>query len=687
VSLQNRTITATPKTGYYVSGYTVTSGSATVTRNGNVFTVVPNSDCTVMINFAQKDMVLLTLVANGSVVQTSYEYTGDPVTLPTNVTAPTGWELAGWVTAEVSETSVRPGTIYTTTYTPTANATLYALFTKTQGGSGTGTWKKMTSASTMASGLQIVFALTDKNAIAGESGGTYLKAETGTFSNNTITSMPSTAMVFTVGGQSGAWTFTSSAGQLYSNAPKSINFTGSGTGTWTVTNTTSAVKAAVSNNSTNVMQYNSSSPRFTVYASTLKDAEIYYLDGTAGVIYYSTGSAFTPVAHTLEHHDGVPATCTAGGTIEYWYCTDCQSYFSDAAGTVVIAPDEINIAALGHQFETKWSFDGRHHWHECIRHCGETSDNALHTFDDYDECEVCFCQRPQIPDPMITGRNAELKADLTVNIYATIEASEFPGAKMVVTIDGTDEKTIPMPTTPEADGTYKFTYDGVIPSQMNDEIVAKLCEADGTELDSQTFTLKGYLEAIPGSAAYAAYSAEKKAAMDALIDDLLVYGREAQIKFDHNTDNLTVDASYTGSGRVSTENLLTMSPNITSQADALAAEDGYFKNANVIHENQNWIRVLYTDKHNDGATTFTMQKGNGDPVAMTLTDGYLCTEGIAPQDYSTMLTFKAYRSGTAVATITYSVNTYCTRKHGTGNPFVDALYNYGASAAAFAALN
>ncbi|MBR5738522.1 MAG: hypothetical protein IKY02_00860, partial [Lachnospiraceae bacterium] len=143
--------------------------------------------------------------------------------------------------------------------------------------------------------------------------------------------------------------------------------------------------------------------------------------------------------------------------------------------------------------------------------------------------------------------------------------------------------------------------------------------------------------------------------------------------------------SYTGSGRVSTENLLTMNPLISSKAEALASEIGYFENANVIHENQNWIRVYYRDKINDGATTFTLQKGDGAVTAVTADSGYICTEGIAPTDYSTLLTFKAIRGAVEVAVITYSVNTYCTRKG--GNNFVDALYNYGVSAAEFAALN
>ncbi len=59
VSVTGTTITATPAAGYKVmsgaSGYTVVSGTATVTNNGdNTFTVSPSSDCTIRINFESK---------------------------------------------------------------------------------------------------------------------------------------------------------------------------------------------------------------------------------------------------------------------------------------------------------------------------------------------------------------------------------------------------------------------------------------------------------------------------------------------------------------------------------------------------------------------------------------------------------------------------------------------------------
>ena len=55
VYLTGTTIIATPANGYQVSGYTIVSGSATVTRNGNTFRVQATSDCTIRINFTPKD--------------------------------------------------------------------------------------------------------------------------------------------------------------------------------------------------------------------------------------------------------------------------------------------------------------------------------------------------------------------------------------------------------------------------------------------------------------------------------------------------------------------------------------------------------------------------------------------------------------------------------------------------------
>ena len=92
------TITATPNDGYRVksgaAGYTVSSGTATVTNNGdNTFSVVPSSDCTITINFEAIPTRTITL---GS-------HDGGTVTI----------ENAG--VAVASGSSVREGTVLTIT--------------------------------------------------------------------------------------------------------------------------------------------------------------------------------------------------------------------------------------------------------------------------------------------------------------------------------------------------------------------------------------------------------------------------------------------------------------------------------------------------------------------------------------------------------------------------------------------
>ncbi len=53
----------------------------------------------------------------------------------------------------------------------------------------------------------------------------------------------------------------------------------------------------------------------------------------------------TPHTHTLEHHNGVQATCTQNGTIEYWSCSGCNKNFSDEGATTEITNITINKIA------------------------------------------------------------------------------------------------------------------------------------------------------------------------------------------------------------------------------------------------------------------------------------------------------------------------------------------------------
>ena len=135
VTVSGTKITASPAAGYYVSGYEVTSGSATATINGNIINVAPESDCTIKVIFAPKPTFTVNYVSAGTNVGSVSAQIHDVITLPASVSnTPDDWTFAGWVTAPVAETTdvpefYAPGAAYTVT----ANATLYALFTRLEG--------------------------------------------------------------------------------------------------------------------------------------------------------------------------------------------------------------------------------------------------------------------------------------------------------------------------------------------------------------------------------------------------------------------------------------------------------------------------------------------------------------------------------------------------------------------------
>ncbi len=52
--------------------------------------------------------------------------------------------------------------------------------------------------------------------------------------------------------------------------------------------------------------------------------------------------------HTLAQVPAVPATCLVDGSIEYWVCSGCNKYFTDAEGNNEILPEDVVVLASGH---------------------------------------------------------------------------------------------------------------------------------------------------------------------------------------------------------------------------------------------------------------------------------------------------------------------------------------------------
>jgi len=349
VTVAGSTITAMPAAGYCVSGYTVVSGSATVTQNGNVFTVRASSDCTVRINFEKQVTVTVRYLENGKQVSSKSVAKGDSITLPQpSSQAPQGYTFRGWVTSAVSQTSKQP-TFYAagSKLTITANTDLYALysFLGETNGEPSYTWTLVSNASELTAGSKLVIACPSKGVVAGSLSSTYLTSVEANFSTDskTIPTLPANALVLTLGGSQNAWTLSGSNGLMGASAVKKVVF-GSGTTTWTISisNGNATIQNSLSSNGR--FLYNYSSPRFTTYTSntsaTMLLPQLFMLKADSGTTYYTTGNSVggggtgSDTACKHSHTTNVTAKqpdCTNPGYTAGVYCNDCATYISGHA--------------------------------------------------------------------------------------------------------------------------------------------------------------------------------------------------------------------------------------------------------------------------------------------------------------------------------------------------------------------
>lgn len=82
--------------------------------------------------------------------------------------------------------------------------------------------------------------------------------------------------------------------------------------------------------------------------------------------------------HTdLKHFPSKAATCTEKGNIEYWYCSGCDNYYSDAAGTVKTTSAKVSTSKNDHDYY--WVADevAGVHYQKC-RVCGTTTGTSSH---------------------------------------------------------------------------------------------------------------------------------------------------------------------------------------------------------------------------------------------------------------------------------------------------------------------
>ncbi|MBQ1410333.1 MAG: InlB B-repeat-containing protein, partial [Oscillospiraceae bacterium] len=355
VSVNGTIITATPKTGYYTAGYTVTSGTATVTQDGNIFYVTPSSNCTVRINFAAKTPCTVTLKANGSTYSTISGYIGDALTLPETATSFTNYKFVGWAANTISETSSKPN-FYApgASYTPSASTTLHAVYSRlasSSGGTATSDYVRLTATPTTWEGNYII-------TYGNNSYGTYVmkglpageryedQASSG------AASLSNTGMTLandTISGASDTYVFEieSSYDNKYSIKNKSLNtYLGldgfylasigefdSSIGLWGLSLSNGTIAAKNSAGSTfPYLSFSYTYNSFTLSSSASSSVYFWKQGGNDTVTYYTTNPSASSHTHSpaaAVQENVVPATCTTAGSYdEVVYCSTCGAELS-----------------------------------------------------------------------------------------------------------------------------------------------------------------------------------------------------------------------------------------------------------------------------------------------------------------------------------------------------------------------
>lgn len=318
VEVSGKYITATPNEGYEVTGYEIVSGTATVTQNGNNFTVEADADVTIKINFAPRTQYTVTFKEQGTTTSTQTAYSGDQITLPA-ITAG-DYTVAGWVTATIDGETTEKPTFYTvgSKYTVTANTTLYALYSRTAAGGGgeSNVFTKYTG--TITEGDYLI--VSDGYAMqAGVSSNRFTQSSVGTADS---IDNPAAALIWTVTadgsyytlynestGKYAAGTGTKNQGKLATTVDDYARWTVSGTATYEIVNKGNSAKSVNAN-----IRRNGTYGFATYATSTGKALTLYKRTAAALTTYYFTGAAVADYTVTANANDDTFGTVQVSGT-------------------------------------------------------------------------------------------------------------------------------------------------------------------------------------------------------------------------------------------------------------------------------------------------------------------------------------------------------------------------------------
>ena len=271
-------------------------------------------------------------------------------------------------------------------------------------------------------------------------------------------------------------------------------------------------------------------------------------------------------------------------------------------------------------------------------------------------------------EPRFVGANVNIGDSLTLKVFLDIcEHDDISKYNMVFTMN---ERTVTVAAIDEAPAGHLFVLDGITPQCMGDSIRIQVTK-DGAVLDGMTvsnYSIKTNLVALLED-----YPDDEK--LHQLVYDTLAYGAAAQKYCGYKT-NALVNAGYEALASnyeqpADTHTLSALANGATASFKSAAVEFGDY--------NTILIKINATDVTNVklmfGEVELELGYEGNDVY-------YAFTDAISALNLKSSYTFTLYENGTAVQTLSYSVNDYASRKWNDAEmgELVKALYAYGVSA-------
>ncbi|MBQ3356385.1 MAG: InlB B-repeat-containing protein [Oscillospiraceae bacterium] len=416
----------------------------------------------------------------------------------------------------------------------------------------------------------------------------------------------------------------------------------------------------------------------------------YNNDSFYAVPVYFYASAYVPTVepepseHNTIYVEGTPATCTESGFMSYYMCIDqdCDAagkMFADIYCTQELT--DITIPALGHTYLWDGTPGDGEHLLECTR-CGDVILETCDTAGDNGACSVCGYLAAQTQALKIDSAALVLNGKIDVTYFVTVPTG-YSNPYMVFTFNGADTTV----TDCTADGGYlKFTFTGINPQCMGDNISATLYATKSGAEQSVTMSSYSVRQYCVNKLADNTISAELRA----LLSDMLAYGAAAQTFMSYNMNAIVTEGNDINNPTYRT---------FTNLSDYAASFDG------TADEELFWIsaRLTLTDSaamafrfHADSVGGLTVNVSiNGKESIFTeftsIGNGVyeVSFNGISAEEFGDTVRATFERDSDQVGNeLSYSVYAYVQSKQNDSSSalqaLVKALYNYGASAAAYA---